>query len=46
MHPPERRAMNAPVSNVSRTFSEADTVIMDDLDADGRRKGWRNDISE
>jgi hypothetical protein len=38
--------MNAPVSNLSRTFSEADTVIMDDLDADGRRKGWRNDISE
>jgi hypothetical protein len=37
VHPPERSVMNAPVSNISRTFSETDTVIMDDLDTDGKR---------
>ena len=46
MHPPERRVMNAPVAKISRTFSEADTVIMDDLDNDSKRRGWKSEPSE
>jgi hypothetical protein len=38
--------MNAPLTNVSRTFSENDTVVMDDLDNDGKRKGWKSDTNE
>ena len=46
MHPPERKVMNAPVSNISRTFSNTDTVVMDDLDNEGKRRSWKSDISE
>jgi hypothetical protein len=39
VHPPER--MNQPV--LRNDYSEAETVVMDDLDDDGKRKGWKNE---
>jgi hypothetical protein len=37
VHPPER--MDVPV----QTRSEAETVVMDDLDQEGRRKAWNSE---
>ena len=41
MHPPEKQ-MNAPLRARSEV-SEAETVVMDSLDQEGKRKAWRSD---
>jgi hypothetical protein len=41
VHPPTTRVMNAPIS---RTSSSAETFVMDDLDEDGKRKGWKSEL--
>ena len=39
MHPPERRMVEP---HVGSRFSE-ETVVMDDLDEDGKRKAWKTE---
>jgi len=42
VHPPgQHRQLNAPHSQ--RTVSEAETIVMDDLDQDGKRKGYKSE---
>ena len=47
MHPPERMELNAAHSHLQfRTESlnsEAGTVVMDNLDENGKRKGWQSE---
>jgi hypothetical protein len=39
VHPPER-ILNGPVT--ARGYSD-ETIVMDDLDEDGKRKGWKSE---
>jgi len=39
VHPPERRVVDAHV----RSGYSVETVVMDDLDEDGRRKAWKTE---
>jgi hypothetical protein len=41
VHPPETRRLNAPIL---RTSTSAETFVMDDLDEDGKRKGWKSEL--
>jgi len=41
VHPPEKQ-MNAPVL-ARLEVSEAETIVMDGLDQEGKRKAWRSD---
>lgn len=44
MHPPDQMVLNTPVSRFrTDARSDADTIVMDDLDGDGKRKGWKNE---
>jgi len=40
VHPPER-ILNQPV--LRSDHSEAETIVMDNLDEDGKRSGWKNE---
>ena len=44
VHPPERLVLNTPLSQFrTDATSEADTIVLDDLDENGKRNAWRNE---
>jgi len=44
VHPPDRLVLNTPLSHFGTdATSEADTIVLDDLDENGKRKAWKNE---